>query len=91
LHFIVYEDTQINRKGTGRILLFLTLNSILAQNLIVESLCSLEKEYIRGLHLVKNIQTIDTEPEKELNYTMGVIILIMLLTLVVCAYLYGLI
>jgi hypothetical protein len=49
------------------------------------------KRILRGLHLVKNIPTIDTEPEEEYNYTMGVIILIMLLTLVVCAYLTGLI
>jgi len=41
--------------------------------------------------LVNNIPTIDMKPEKEFNYTMGVIILIILLTLVVCAYLYGLI
>jgi hypothetical protein len=41
--------------------------------------------------LVKNIPTIDPEPEEEFNYTMGVILLIILLTLVVTAHLTGLV
>jgi hypothetical protein len=41
--------------------------------------------------LAKNIPNIDVKHEEEFNYTMGVIILIIILTLVVSAYLNGLV